>query len=367
LVALIALVTSLVSFAAVGEVSAHEPVKIVASGLNNPRGLDVGWTGEVYVAEAGLGGDGPCIPGPEGEDVCFGATGSVTRIGRHGWKRVVTGLPSLAAAGGGGAAGPSDVIAGVPGHVSVLIGLGADPAEREGFPAGGELLGTLVHFDRWFRRSRVVADISAFEAAENPDGGEVDSNPVSVTARWGRAFVADAGGNSLLEVRFDGQVSEVAVFPDVLVPAPPFLGLPPGAQIPMQAVPTSVIPAPDNKLLVGQLTGFPFPLDGANVFRVSRKTGDVEVFAFGFTNIIDLALDRHRNLYVLEIDGNGLLTPDFAGALWRVPQHGSPEQLDVGPLFAPAGLALHHDTLYLSNCGVCPGGGEVLAVDLDEF
>jgi hypothetical protein len=52
----------------------------------------------------------------------------------------------------------------------------------------------------------------------------------------------------------------------------------------MQAVPTSVVKGPDGAYYVGQLTGFPFPVGGANVFRVVPGH-DPEVFAGGFTYI----------------------------------------------------------------------------------
>ena len=80
--------------------------------------------------------------------------------------------------------------------------------------------------------------------------------------------------------------------------------------IPMQAVPTSVEEGPDRQYYVGQLTGFPFPVGGANVYRVNPRTGDQTVVARGFTNIMDLAFGRDGTLYVLEIDHDGLLTPD---------------------------------------------------------
>ncbi len=54
----------------------------------------------------------------------------------------------------------------------------------------------------------------------------------------------------------------LAVFHARLVDAPPFLGLPPGTKIPMQAVPNSVVQGPDGAWYVGQLTGFPFPVGG---------------------------------------------------------------------------------------------------------
>lgn len=63
------------------------------------------------------------------------------------------------------------------------------------------------------------ADIGAFEAAVNPDGGEIDSNAFGVAPlRHGRALVSDAAGNSLLMVSRDGSVDWVASLPNQLVP-----------------------------------------------------------------------------------------------------------------------------------------------------
>ena len=81
-------------------------------------------------------------------------------------------------------------------------------------------------------------------------------------------MVADSGANDLLRVAADGTISVLATFPNRLVDAPPFLGLPPGTQIPTDAVPTSVARGPDGAFYVGQLTGFPFPVGGANVYRI---------------------------------------------------------------------------------------------------
>jgi len=60
--------------------------------------------------------------------------------------------------------------------------------------------------------------ISAYETANNPDGGAFDSNPYGLLAEPGSAFVADAGGNALLEVRADGVVSPVAAFASIPIP-----------------------------------------------------------------------------------------------------------------------------------------------------
>ena len=104
---------------------------VVAEGLDNPRQLSFGSDGDLFVAEAGRGGAGPCFPSPEDPTatVCFGLSGAITRISDRGQRRVVPDLPSIAAAGAGTQAiGPSDVLADRRGD----RGLGEDTR-----PAGG--------------------------------------------------------------------------------------------------------------------------------------------------------------------------------------------------------------------------------------
>ena len=85
-------------------------VSVIATGLNNPRGLNFGSDGGLYIAEAGSGGSGPCGPGPEG-DRCYGESGSVTRIDpqTHAATRVASELPSLATPDGSFATGIHDI------------------------------------------------------------------------------------------------------------------------------------------------------------------------------------------------------------------------------------------------------------------
>jgi glucose/arabinose dehydrogenase len=198
-----------------------------------------------------------------------------------------------------------------------------------------------------------VADIAGFEANANPDGCLPDSNPHSVTTKWGRAYVADAGGNSLLKVSRHGEISTTAVFPDQRVDAPP--GLPPMAQ----AVPTSVVVGPDGALYVGQLTGFPFVPGAANVFRIEPGSPP-EVYASGFTNVTGIDFDRHGRLYVVEFASNGILSGDPTGALIRVNPDGSRETLVSEGLVNPTGVVVGRKGVYVSNHGAEAGAGEVL-------
>ena len=76
-----------------GAAAAASPrLKVIASGLDNPRGLAFGPDGALYVVEAGRGGSGPCTAFDLfGGPLCFGPSGAVTRVS-HGHQRRVQGL-----------------------------------------------------------------------------------------------------------------------------------------------------------------------------------------------------------------------------------------------------------------------------------
>jgi len=169
---------------------------------------------------------------------------------------------------------------------------------------------------------RLIANLFAFEDANDPDEAGVDSNPFDVQSLGGNsALVVDAGGNDLLRVNNKGEVDVLAIFPDELVstanikalagcPSPaPFCGLPP--EMPAQAVPTSIAIGPDGYYYVGELKGFPAPTGESNIWRVAPGASEalcgaspdcVKVFDGGFTSIIDLAFGPDGELYVAELD-----------------------------------------------------------------
>jgi hypothetical protein len=344
---------------------------VVAEGLDNPRGIGIGPDGALYVAESGRGGNGTCIAGPEGDQACFGRSGAVTRITRHSQHRVLTGLPSAAAPDGTAASGPVDLgFSGWTGYL--LIGNpGGGTGTREQFGPGAGRFGKLLKVD--LRGIRSVADFPAFEEANNPDGGAgaatpeegIDSNPNGLLVGHHSQVVTDAGGNDLLKVDHKGRISVLAVFPPRVVDSPPIPGLPP--QIPMQAVPTSVVRGPDGAYYVGQLTGFPFPPGAARVYRVAPGHKPT-VYARGFTNIIDVAFDGHGRLYVLEIAKDGLLNaPEDqlpVGRLVRINRDGSRTTVASEGLNAPGGFVLGRHAAYITNNSILPGAGQVVKVAL---
>jgi hypothetical protein len=354
--------------------AATTSVDVVATGLDSPRHLAFGSRGDLFVAESGRGGSGPCFIGGEGP-ACMGATGAVTKIDRGGHQsRIAEGLASYAnTPGNDNAIGPHGITVLGANRVFVTNGGPTEPKDAaSGSPISRDTLAAQNPVADLFGRLllikhhgqiRRVADLWAFERDVNPDATvgnpAVDSNPVDVLFDRGRFVVADAGGNAINVVNHKGRVSNLAVFANRLVPNP--FG---GPDIPMQAVPTSVVMGPDRQYYVSQLTGFPFPPGAANVYRLDPRTGAVTVFASGFTNIMDLAFGRNGTLYVLEIDHDGLLGGSTDGGLFAVSRGGTKRQIVLAPgtLTMPGGIAVGKDGLYVTNNAGSPGGGEVLRI-----
>ena len=96
--------------------------KVIASHLNNPRGLAWGPGGAIFLAEAGRGGKTCLSGGPEGK-TCIGLTGSFDVIGKgRGVHRLATGLISASGAGGVAAEGLVSVSRAPHGGVFALFG-----------------------------------------------------------------------------------------------------------------------------------------------------------------------------------------------------------------------------------------------------
>jgi hypothetical protein len=337
--------------------SAQGAPVVIATGLDNPRGLAFGPDGALYVVEAGRGGTSTmCLPLPAGRgERCYGPSGGVTRVTTTGvQQRVLSGLPSLAAASGNEAAGPNDVAFGF-GSAFISVGSGGDPALFAPFESAGIHFGTLYHVSLQGVVTPMV-DVAAHEAAENPDGGAVDSNLFALEVFSTRGVVTDAGGNSLLQIDVGLNVTTLAVFPTRTVTGP-------GGPVEMQSVPTSIAEGPDGSLYVGELTGFPFPVGGARVYRVPAAGGAPVVVAEGFTNIIDIAIGPDGSSYVLEYDANSILAPGDAGRLTKIGLFGSRTELAAGLLTHPGKMAVGADNaLYVTVNSSSAGTGQVVRI-----
>jgi hypothetical protein len=120
---------------------------------------------------------------------------------------------------------------------------------------------------------------------------------------------------------------------------------------------------------MSQLTGFPFPIGGANVYRIDPRTGAATIYASGFTSIMDLAFDEAGTLYVLEIDSNGIIVPPAFGAIHAISGDGARRTIvsPDGTLTEPGGITVgDHADLFVTNRSRSPDDGQVLRIKLDD-
>ena len=213
-----------------------------------------------------------------------------------------------------------------------------------------------------------------------PEGQFPDADPYGLLAVGGRQFVADAGANTLNEVRPDGSVRIIAYVPNPLLP------LPNGALVPVSdSVPTCVAQGPDGYLYVGTLAfGANFARFDTNsppnwaslppqskVYRVNPNGTEVflteaDVWASGFNPIT--ACGFHGTaLYLTEYttQDSGYATGDVV----RVHVNangtaGARTTLGAGAISQPNGLAFDwQGRVYVSNYSISSGSGQVVRVN----
>jgi hypothetical protein len=237
-----------------------------------------------------------------------------------------------------------------------------------------------------------VADLWAYEKAENPDGGKKygilrlsksckakfkgqrrqalpykgikESHPYASATLAGTTYVADAAANAVLAVT-DGAVSTTAVLPPTKVTVKRkimrALKLPKcakGKTWKLEPVPTDVEVGPDGNLYVTTLPGGPeIPQMGQNgaVYRVTPATGAVARITGGLVTPTGLAISPTGTAYVSML---------FAGVIMQQPLGGEASPLDE--VAFPGDVEYADGKVYatltdLMNDGSQPPAGQVVS------
>ncbi len=346
-------------------------VRVLASHLDNPRGLAARGA-RVFVAESGHGGS-TCRtdPSPPHQVTCVGLTGGVSVVssaannGPHAARRVVHGLISLASPSGAFAGGASAVS--LEGRRIFLIMGGNTYGLPPGLPvklrkAAKAQVGQLIAAkDNSFTPILGVGDLdyrwSARHKELNPRDFP-DSNPNAVLVEGDVTYVVDAGTNTLDTVR-DGRITHRMYF-----------GVPSGS--PTDSVPTCLSRGPDGALYVGELLGGNFAPGHARIWRVSGA--HKSVWARGLTAVNGCGWGHDGKFYATEFQVNGLTEGPGgspAGDLVQISRNGKTHRhLATGQLTLPSGFAPGDDGVFVSNCstapatgfGPCPHGGQLVRI-----
>ncbi|WP_009631717.1 ScyD/ScyE family protein [Synechocystis sp. PCC 7509] len=388
----------------------------IVSGVSNARGVSFGPDGTLYVAEPGIGGSGNCQPSPSTlfQPICAGNSGSVVRVKTDGQTdRIFNGFQSLAEQPSGNqGAGPQDLQFDSFGNAYLLSGFAGYPGNRDTetlalgskypipetqlvtFPPStpDSVLNTpnlakLFKADLETGALTEIFDFAKYEIANNPDGGDIVTNPYDLTISGDTAYVIDGGGNVAYNIKLDSSEVKATPLPLNVITNPQLPELPPGAELPpglinflppdengnpritIQSVPTGGTIGPDGALYVGEYSGFPYPQDQARIFRIDED-GVPEVFAEGFNAITELTFDKDGNLLVLQFsDVSQIGSPDITnlpGSLIQLAPDGTRTTLvSAGEgLESADGLAIGPDNqIYVTTRGVGPSNGSVVRVN----
>lgn len=359
------------SLLAFSTIAATAQVTVVASGLNQPRGLTFGPNGTLYVSEAGLGAGSAST----GIVLGVGPTGSVSAIhdvssAHPTWSRIATGLSSTASPEG--TVGPDGISSVGNGNLHVIIGESTASTSADNPGAPDSVLSQFGHLLRISQGGnwQSIADVGDFSYAWTganasqpwaPAGQFPDANPYAVLSLPGHDYVADAAANTINEVDENGKIRIIAYVPNPLLPFGPG-----GALVPVSdSVPTCVAQGPDGMLYVGTLAfgaNFATGTAQSKIYRFNPNNtefflDDDDVWASGFHPIVGCGF-ANGAFYVTEFLTTTFGTP---GHVVRVAINsngtaGARTVLGGSSLIAPNGFAAGSDgSIYVSNHSTFPG------------
>ncbi|HUP12675.1 MAG TPA: ScyD/ScyE family protein [Niastella sp.] len=330
-------------------------VSVLASGLNNPRGLTFGPDGSLYVAEGGIGGTnstvGMCtqIVPPLGPYTGSNTGARIVRVSKGGNVTTVADmLPSsqTAATQGSLISGVADV-AFVGNTLYGLLGGAGCSHGITGVPNGI----VKVRSDKTWK---VTANLSEWQmahpvASPEEEDFEPDGTWYGMVAVDNDLYAVEPNHGEIVKVNGNGKITR-------LIDISASLG---------HIVPTAIAYHKGN-FYVGNLGVFPIT-GNSSVYKVT-PSGKISVVDTGFNAILGIAFDKDGGMYVLEnTTGNPFPTPG-TGDIIRIDPSGKRRTLVTGLNLTTALAFGPDDHLYVSNWGFgapAVGGGQILKIKIE--
>lgn len=332
---------------------------VFAKGLNNPRELQFGPDGSLYVAEGGTGGSnstkGQCtqVVPPVGP-YTGGGTASISRIFANGLAvPYAQNLPSsqTSAQQGSIPSGVADVAFIGNNMYALIAGAGCSHGHADK-PNG-------IYQVNADGTTSVVADLSKWYQANpvakpNPADFEPDETWYSMVAVDNMLYVVGPNGCQIVKV--DPTNGTITRLIDISANEG-------------HVVPTAIAVGKDGNFYVGNLGTFPVTSGKQFIYQVTPD-GKISTYATGLTAVLGLAFGNDGTLYALEMSAGAPAGPvpfvPNSGRVVSVGKDGKITPVTTG-LNLPTGMTLGPDgKLYVSNngFGAPPGAGEIVSIAL---
>ncbi len=325
------------------ERTARGSSEVFSTAFDNPRGLEFGPDGYLYVAEGGRGGrqatsEADCtqVPGPIGP-YSGAMTARISRVAPNGVRQtLLDDLPSSQTSprAGGQVSGVADVAFLGDTLYALISGAGCSHG----------LLGTENGVYRIADgKAELFADLGAYrstsEVAEaDPEDNEYEGNWWSLVAADGALYALEPNNGEIVRVDGEGKVTRV---------------------VDISATQGHIVPTAmayrDGTFYVGNLGRMPLTPKSSKILRITPD-GEVSVYATGLTAVLGLDFAPDGRLFALEATTTSLAPGQSTGRLGRVSE-GRPLGVVTAGLMQATGLTFGPDSAaYVSTYGIGPAG-----------